>query len=450
MTLFSGGPIVHNNNTEINTYFFKEEIMRIFENSESRVRGYVRSFPVIFKSAKGAYMVDEMDKTYVDFFAGAGTLNYGHNNERITQAMIEYLQSDGILHGLDMATIAKQKFMQKFYDTILDPRNLEYKMQFTGPTGTNAVETALKLARMVKGRSNIVAFTNGYHGLTMGALAVTGNNFYRDEAYISRSNVSFLPYDGYMGPDFNTLDLFRKLLIDNSSGLDLPAAVILETIQAEGGVNIASSNWLKGLAELCREFDILLIIDDIQVGNGRTGDFFSFEESGIKPDMITLSKAIGAGLPLALLLMRPDLDQWKPGEHTGTFRGNNLAFIASHQALHYWDNPELSEAVKYKGAVMEKELLEIAKKYPELNAEVRGRGMIWGLEIPERGLCSRISETCFENGLVIELAGADDQVVKFLPPLIIDKETLLKGIGIVEQSIKTILEEKNANRTGEF
>jgi diaminobutyrate-2-oxoglutarate transaminase len=424
--------------------------MRIFENIESRVRGYVRSFPVIFKSAKGAYLIDEMDKTYIDFFAGAGTLNYGHNNDQISQAMIQYLQSDGILHGLDMATIAKQKFMQKFCDTILEPRNMEYKMQFTGPTGTNAVETAIKLARMVKGRSNIVSFTNGYHGLTMGSLAVTGNNFYRDEAYISRSNVSFLPYDGYLGPDFNTLDFFRKLLIDNSSGLDLPAAVILETIQAEGGVNVASNTWLRELALLCHEFDILLIIDDIQVGNGRTGDFFSFEEAGIKPDIITLSKAIGGGLPLALLLIRPDLDQWKPGEHTGTFRGNNLAFVASREALHYWDNIQLSESVKYKGAVIEKELLGIAKTYPELNAEIRGRGMIWGLEIQERGLCSQISETCFENGLVIELAGADDQVIKFLPPLIIDEETLLKGIGIVEQSIKTILQKKKENLVGEL
>ncbi len=424
--------------------------MRIFEKVESRVRGYVRSFPVIFKSAKGSVMVDEMDREYIDFFAGAGTLNYGHNNEAISRAMIDYLKSDGVLHGLDMATIAKQRFMQKFCDTILGPRNLEYKIQFTGPTGTNAVETAIKLARMVKKRSNIVAFTNGYHGLTMGALAVTGNNFYRDEAYISRSNVSFLPYDGYLGPEFNTLDLFRKLLTDNSSGLDLPAAVILETIQAEGGVNIASSAWLRELAQLCHEFDILLIVDDIQVGNGRSGDFFSFEEAGIKPDIVTLSKAIGAGLPLALLLMRPDLDQWKPGEHTGTFRGNNLAFVASREALQYWDTNELSEAVKYKGAVMEKELAAIVARYPELNAAVRGRGMIWGLELPERGLASQVSETCFENGLVIELAGADDQVVKFLPALTIDEETLLKGIGIVDRAIAAILAAKREKLTAEY
>lgn len=424
--------------------------MRIFEKMESQVRGYIRSFPVIFKSAKGSIMVDEMDNEYIDFFAGAGTLNYGQNNPRISKALIEYLQSDGVVHGLDMATIAKKNFLQKFNDTILEPRNLEYKIQFTGPTGTNSVETALKLARMVKKRSNIVCFTNGYHGLTMGALAITGNNFYRDEAYISRSNVSFLPYEGYLGPDFNTIEYFRKLLEDNSSGLDLPAAVILETIQAEGGVNIASSKWLKELAGLCYEFDILLIVDDIQVGNGRSGDFFSFEEAGIKPDIITQSKAIGGGLPLAFILMRPDLDQWKPGEHTGTFRGNNLAFVASCQALSYWDNIDLSDAVKYKGEIIEKKLLAIAEKYPELKAEVRGRGMIYGLEIPEHGLASKVSEKCFENGLVIELSGADDQVVKFLPALTIDEETLLRGIAIVDKSIETILKEKKEKLTGGY
>lgn len=422
--------------------------MRIFEQLESRVRGYVRSFPVIFESAEGATMTDESGRQYIDFFAGAGTLNYGHNNERISQALIEYINRKGPFHSLDMATTAKKRFLNKFRETILTPRNLEYKVQFTGPTGTNAVETALKLARMVKGRSNVVAFTNAYHGLTMGSLAITGNNFYRDEAYISRSNVSFMPYDGYFGPDFNTIVYLRKMIDDNSSGLDLPAAVILETIQAEGGVNIASPEWLRDLAQLCHEYDILLIVDDIQVGNGRTGDFFSFEESGIKPDIVTLSKAIGGGLPMALLLFRQDLDQWKPGEHTGTFRGNNLAFVASFESLHYWDNMDLSNAVRYKSDIMKQALSGIVEKFPELNASVRGRGMIFGLDIPERGFCSEISERCFENGLIIELAGADDQVVKFLPPLVIDEETLVKGLVIVEQSIAELVEEKKEKLKG--
>ena len=339
--------------------------MRIFEEMESEVRGYVRAFPVIFDTAEGSLLYDEQGNRYIDFFAGAGTLNYGHSNPLIKKALIEYLQRDGIVHGLDKATVAKRAFLQKLRDTILTPRNLSFKVQFTGPTGTNAVETALKLARMVKRRSNIISFTDGYHGMTMGSLAVTGNYFYRDESYGARNNVAFMPYDGYFGPDVNTIDYLRRYLEDPSSGVDLPAAVIVETVQGEGGINVASVEWLQQLESLCRELDILLIIDDIQVGNGRTGTFFSFERAGIHPDMVTFSKSIGGGLPLAMLLLRPELDQWQPGEHTGTFRGNNLGFVAATEGLAYWDNQDLAEAVVYKGEILRAELERIAVDSPQ-------------------------------------------------------------------------------------
>lgn len=423
--------------------------MRIFEQLESEVRSYVRSFPVIFDTAEGSFLFDEQGNRYIDFFSGAGTLNYGHNNPVISNALIEYLQRNGIVHGLDKATSAKKRFLQKFYDTVLAPRNLEYKIQFTGPTGTNAVESALKLARMVKGRSNVIAFTNAFHGLTMGALAVTGNNFYRDEFFGMRSNVDHMPYDGYFGPDVNTIEYLRRFLEDKSSGIDLPAAIIVETVQGEGGIHVASVEWLQQLEQLCHEFDILLIVDDIQVGNGRTGTFFSFERAGIKPDMVTLSKSIGGGLPLALLLMRPELDQWKPGEHTGTFRGNNLAFVASTEALAYWDNEDLAESVKYKGQIMEQELTKIRDKYPQLEADVRGVGMVWGLEIKKLGFAGEVSKAAFESGLVIELSGAEDQVIKFLPSLVIDEDTLREGIGIIDKAIGELLERKQEMRTGD-
>ncbi len=424
--------------------------MRIFEEMESEVRGYVRAFPAVFDKAQGAFIYDEQDNKYIDFFAGAGTLNYGHNNPLISNALIEYLQHGGIVHSLDKATVAKKSFLQKFRDTILAPRNLEYKVQFTGPTGTNAVETALKLARMVKRRSNVIAFTNGYHGLTMGALAVTGNDFYRDESYGARNNADSVPFDGYLGPDVNTIEYLQKFLSDKSSGMDLPAAIIVETVQGEGGINVASSAWLRQLEQLCHDFDILLIIDDIQMGNGRTGSFFSFEEAGIKPDMVTVSKSIGGGLPMALLLMRPELDQWQPGEHTGTFRGNNLAFVAATQALSYWDNDDFAEAIKYKGQIMEEELGKIVEKYSDqVDVELRGRGMVWGLDFDRPGFASEISAEAFANKLVIELAGSDDNVVKFLPALIIEEETLRQGMAIIDQVIGDLLKQKRAMMTGD-
>lgn len=424
--------------------------MRIFEEMESEVRGYVRAFPAVFDTAKGAFLYDEQGNEYIDFFAGAGTLNYGHNNPLISEALIEYLQRDGIVHALDKATVAKKNFLQKFRDTILGPRNLDYKVQFTGPTGTNAVETALKLARMVKRRSNVIAFTNGYHGLTMGALAVTGNDFYRDESYGARNNADSVPFDGYLGPEVNTVDYLRKFLEDGSSGVDLPAAIIVETLQGEGGINVASAKWLRDLEQLCRDLDILLIIDDIQMGNGRTGTFFSFEEAGIKPDMVTLSKSIGGGLPMAILLMRPELDQWQPGEHTGTFRGNNLAFVAATQALSYWDNDDFAESIKYKGQIMQEELSKIVEKYNEqLDIELRGRGMVWGLDIDRSGFAAEVSAEAFANKLVIELAGADDSVVKFLPSLVIEEETLRNGIAIIDKAIGDLLSQKEAAKKGD-
>lgn len=410
--------------------------MQIFERVESQVRSYIRAFPTVFAKSKGAMLYDESGKAYIDFFAGAGTLNYGHNNDAITAAMIDYLQNDGVVHALDMGTSAKKHFLQTFTDTILAPRKLNYKIQFTGPTGTNCVETALKLARRVQGRSNIVSFTNGFHGLTMGSTAITGNKHYRHESYINRANVSFMPYDGYLGPEVNTIDYLRKSLEDNSSGLDLPAAVIVETIQAEGGVNVASFEWLRQLEQVCRDFDILMIIDDIQVGNGRSGDFFSFEAAGLSPDMVTLSKSIGGGLPMAILLLKPELDQWTPGEHTGTFRGNNLAFVASTAALStYWQTDEFSQSVKHKSSILKDELEKTAQEFPSLQANVRGRGLIYGLEIPADGFAKKVSQHAFERGLVIELSGARSQVVKYLPPLTIDEPTLHKGIDIVNEAI---------------
>ena len=426
--------------------------MRIFENLESEVRGYIRSFPTIFKKAKGATLTDEQGVEYIDFFAGAGTLNYGHNNEHISKALIEYLQEDGIVHGLDMATTAKKEFLQTFESLILKPRNLEYKLQFTGPTGTNAVETALKLARLVKGRSNVIAFTNGYHGLSQGSLAVTGNNEYRDESYISRTNATFMPFDGYFG-DMNTLTYFRKFLEDGSSGVDLPAAVILETIQGEGGINVASKEWLQELEAICREFDILLIIDDIQVGNGRSGEFFSFEFAGINPDMVTLSKSIGGGLPMALLLFKPHLDQWKPGEHTGTFRGNNLAFVASKVSLdHYWQNDNISKAVFYKEKILKEALEKIAAKYKDdYEIEVRGRGLAYGFEIKnDKSMASDISAYAFQEGLIVETCGSESQVVKFLPPLLIDEELLVEGLKRFENAVDRLIIERKNNLKGEF
>ncbi len=415
--------------------------MKIFQQRESEVRSYCRSFPAVFEHARGPFIYDDQGKEYIDFFSGAGTLNYGHNNPIMKQAIIEYLQSDGVVHSLDMATTAKRRLLEHFELYILKPRELDYKVQFTNPTGTNTVEAALKLARIVKKRSNLIAFTNGFHGLTSGALSVTGNAFYRNDAFVNRANVTFMPFDGYFGESVNTIEYIRKLIEDESSGVDMPAAVIVETIQSEGGVYIAGAQWLRELEQLCREFDILLIVDDIQVGCGRTGRFFSFEESGIYPDMVALSKSIGGfGLPMSLLLIRPELDLWKPGEHTGTFRGNNLSFVAAAEAIRcYWETNDFTESIDKKSKLLSKMLRGIQQRYTELEMQIRGSGMIYGLEIKAPGFTKTVATEAFQQGVIIETCGSRDSVMKFLPPLIIDDKVLTDGVEVISQSIQKVL-----------
>lgn len=415
--------------------------LKTFERLESEVRGYSRSFPTVFERARGALLFDEEDRRYIDFLSGAGTLNYGHNNLYIKKKIVDYILADGLVHGLDMATCAKRQFLETFESAILEPRGLRYRIQFPGPTGTNAVEAALKLARKVTGRANVISFTNGFHGVSLGSLAATGSTFFREGAGVALNHITFMPYDGYLGEGVDTLEYFRRFLVDQSSGLDQPAAVIVETVQGEGGVNTASAAWLRGLKSLCREFEILLIVDDIQVGCGRTGTFFSFEEAGLAPDMVTLSKSLGAyGLPLSALLIRPELDQWKPGEHSGTFRGNNLALVAATEALdRYWRDQRFSQEIRAKARLLRQRLEELSENYPEA-VSVRGRGLIQGLAcaVPEHA--RRISQAAFEKGLVIETSGSAGQVVKLLPPLVIEEEVLSEGLEILAESVVAVLE----------
>lgn len=414
--------------------------MKIFDEIESEVQSYALFFPRVFHKAQGEFIYDEDDNQYLDFLAGAGTLNYGHNHPVFKKKLLQYIQEDGITHGLDMHTKAKREFLDTFNEKILKPRGLDYVMQFTGPTGTNAVEAALKLARNVTGRENIIAFTNAFHGVSLGSLAATGNSYHRGAAGVSLSGTFRMPYDGYLGDDIDTTAYLDKVLLDSSSGIDLPAAVIVETVQGEGGINAASFEWLRNLESVCRKHDILLIIDDIQAGCGRTGTYFSFEEAGIKPDIITLSKSLsGYGIPFAVVLIKPELDQWKPGEHTGTFRGNNFAFVTAKAAIDlYWTDDKFSKEIQRKGQYAAQRLDEIADNYGEGNFTSCGRGMFLGINCVNGDIAGKITHNCFQNGLMIETSGADDQVVKFLCPLIISDENLKKGIDIIEQAVKEV------------
>jgi diaminobutyrate-2-oxoglutarate transaminase len=420
--------------------------MQTIQQHESRVRSYCRSWPTTFVTARGATLTDTGGHRYIDFFAGAGALNYGHNDPAMRDALVDYLTGDGIVHGLDMATVAKERFLEAFHERVLAPRNLDYLVQFPGPTGTNSVEAALKLARKVKGRDGIAGFTNGFHGMTLGALAVTGNAMKREGAGVPLTNTVNLPFEGFHGDEVDTIDLIERSIDEGGSGVDLPAAVIVETVQAEGGIHAASMEWLRRLRSVCDELDMLLIVDDIQAGCGRTGAFFSFEEAGIEPDIVCLSKSIsGFGLPMALTLIRPEHDVWLPGEHNGTFRGNNAAFVTGAVALErYWSDDALATETARKADLVRERLEMIADAHPGFFDEVRGRGLIAGLHSPVPEVASAVTTRAFELGLLIETAGPDGEVTKLLPPLTIGDDLLDRGLTTLEKAVEDTVDREGA------
>lgn len=400
-----------------------------FTRHESDIRSYCRKFPSVYVSASSATIIDEDGREYIDFLSGAGALNYGHNAEPIKRAVVDYLCKDGILHALDLHTAAKRDFINTFYETVLRPRRLDYKLAFPGPTGANAVELAVKFARQVTKRESIVAFTNAYHGVSLGSLALTGNRSKRAAAGICLPGVARLPYDGYLGEGIDTAALFEQVLDDDGSGVDMPAAVIVETVQAEGGLNSCSGRWLQRIWETARHRGIVTIVDEIQVGCGRTGTFFSFEGTGIQPDIICLSKSLsGIGQPFSLVLVKPELDCLAPGAHNGTFRGNNLAFVGARAALQYWSDPLFQQHLEDLCGVLRDRFDAIAGQFSELQTRVVGRGAILGLTWPDAEMAQRVSAAAFRRGLIIETCGARDQVLKALPPLTIREDELNSGL----------------------
>jgi diaminobutyrate-2-oxoglutarate transaminase len=310
-------------------------------------------------------------------------------------------------------------------------------MQFVGPTGTNAVEAALKIARKATGRSNVIYFTNGFHGVSMGALAVTGNMYLRNAAGVPLANTTAMPFDGYFGEGVDTIAHLEKVLSDPSGGMDTPAAVILETVQGEGGLNVARFDWLKRLEALCNKRGIVLIVDDIQAGVGRTGTFFSFEPAGIKPDIITLSKSLsGYGLPLALVVLKRSLDVWKPGEHNGTFRGNNHAFVTATAALeHYWRTDAFAEDVRAKGEHLRAQLQAMVDCFSPHLVDVRGRGMMIGVRCADPKRAAAITAKAYEYGLIIERAGPEDEVIKCMMPLTTSYDELDEALEILNHAM---------------
>ncbi|WP_349369285.1 aspartate aminotransferase family protein [Salinarimonas sp.] len=408
----------------------------VYERLESAVRSYCRACPAEFDRASGSYLFDVSGRAYLDFIAGCGALNYGHNEPSMKAALLDYVAGDGVSMTLDFHSRAKTEFLRAFDRCVLRPRGLDYRLQFTGPTGSNAVEAALKLARKKTGRSRVVAFTNGFHGVSLGALAATGNGHHRGAFESQLHDVHRAAYDGYLGPDLDTAEMLDRMLSDPSGGIGPIAAVLFEPIQGEGGLNCASPEWAQRVCAVARRHGALVIVDEIQSGCGRSGDFFAFEGLGIEPDVVTLAKSLsGAGLPMSMVLLAPELDAWSPGEHNGTFRGNAHAFVTARAALEtFWSDDAFASDVRRKAAVLRRRLDVLAA---ETGGRVKGRGLMSGLDVGDGDVAQAIRAGCLEEGLLLELCGPHDEVVKLLVPLTIADADLDRGLSILESVVRT-------------
>ena len=423
---------MHSNVTETPT---------IFDRRESAARSYCRSMPAVFVSASGSELTDVEGRSWIDFLAGCSSLNYGHNDPDMKAALIEHIAGNGIAHGLDLHTDAKGAFLTAFEDHILKPRGMDHRVMFSGPTGANAVEAAMKIARKATGRTNIIAFTNGFHGVTMGALAATGNSYNRGAAGMTLNGVTRMPYDGYFAGSIDTADFLEVMLADRSGGIDAPAAIILETVQGEGGLNVASSKWVKRIADIAKQHGALLIVDDIQAGCGRCGTFFSFEKMGVTPDIVTMAKSVsGFGLPMAMVLVRPEHDVFGPAEHNGTFRGNTHAFVTAQVAIKkFWANDDFQKELADKAMLIHDALADLAAIVPV--GRLKGRGLMQGVDVGSGELAADICARAYEKGLVIETSGNEGQVVKVLAPLTTPVETFRKGFDILMEAAREIIEQ---------
>ncbi len=414
---------------------------------ESNARSYPRRIPLALKRAKGIHVEDVEGRRFIDCLAGAGTLALGHNHPVIVEAIQQVLADELPLHTLDLTTPVKDQFVQDLFGLLPGELSAQAKIQFCGPTGTDAVEAALKLVRTATGRSTVLSFQGGYHGMSQGALSLMGSlGPKKPLGALLGNGVHFMPYPydyrcpfgqgGAQGVKTN-LHYLENLLNDPEGGVQLPAAVIVEAVQGEGGMIPADLDWLRGLRRITEKAGVALIVDEIQSGFARTGKMFAFEHAGIIPDVVVMSKAIGGSLPLAVMVYRDWLDTWQPGAHAGTFRGNQMAMAAGSAVMRYLTEHNVAEHATAMGQRLVGHLCTLQRDFPQMG-DIRGRGLMLGVELVDpRGatdaqghppacgrLASLLQRECLKRGLIIELGGRHNSVVRFLPPLVITAEEI--------------------------
>ncbi len=427
---------------------------------ESSARTYPLKFSIAETKAKGCWVEDVEGNRYLDFLNGAGTLALGHNDDEVNQAMIDLIQSGAPLHALDMYTPVKDKFVETLFSILPKEFAKDAKVQFCSPSGSDAVEAALKLCKTATGRDTVVAFSGGYHGMSAGALALTGNCKAKNKVANLMPGVQFMPYPySYrcpmgLGGEEGTkacIAYFERFLNDPESGLTKPAAVIMEPIQGEGGVIPAPVEFLQAVRRITKKLDIPLILDEIQSGMGRSGKMFAFEHAGIIPDVILISKALGGTQPMSVMIYNKSLDKWESGAHTGTFRGNQLAMAAGVVVMKRLSEPGFLDEVTRKGQKMMDRLMKL-KDEVSIIGDVRGKGLMIGIELidpkgpkdimgkpePSAEVAINVQRLCFSNGLMMEKGGRNGAVMRCLCALTVSDEEIDQAMDIFEKVVKEV------------
>ncbi len=428
--------------------------------TESNARSYPRKFPIAINKAKGSWIEDVQGNSYLDFLCGAGTLALGHNDDEVNQAMVDLIQSGAPLHTLDLTTPTKDKFVETIFSLLPQELQTNGKIQFCSPSGTDAVDAAIKLCKTATGRSSVIAFGGGYHGMGHGALALTGNLNAKNRVSGLMSDVHFMPYPysyrcpfglgGEAGIDA-ACTYFENTLKDPESGITRPAAVILEPIQGEGGVIPAPVKFLQTVRRVTQELGIPMIVDEIQCGIGRSGKFFAFEHADITPDVILASKAIGGSQPMSVVIYHKDLDLWETGAHAGTFRGNQLAMAAGTVVMNRVSDKDFLLEVTAKGLLIEEKLLAL-KREISIIGDIRAKGLMIGVEFvdpngtidslgslpPSGTIAAKIQKECFDHHLIMEKGGRYGSVMRCLCALNVSYEDINLMLATFEQAIRKV------------
>jgi diaminobutyrate-2-oxoglutarate transaminase len=415
---------------------------------ESSVRTYPRGLPIAIKRGMGSYVEDLDGNVFIDFLTGAGAMPLGHSHPELVEAIAHQLPL--LTHGLDFPTEIRDEFISTQLSMLPETMRSHMRIEFCGPSGADAVDAALKLCKTATGRSDIIAFQGAFHGSSHVAMTVSGLVKQKERVAGRVPGIHFFPYPyplrcalgGGEASGKRCLEYLERSLRDPLGGIPRPAAVIVEMIQGEGGVISAPSDFVQGLRRVTRELEIPLIVDEVQTGGGRTGTWFAFEQHDIEPDVIVASKAIGGmGMPVAIVLHNARLDAFAPGAHTGTFRGNQLAFAAGVASARVMRRDGILDHVRDLGAYAMEMLQGFVRDY-EIVGEARGSGLMLGIELvqpltgePNTQAAIAVQRRAIERGLIVELGGRGDGVVRLLPPLNVSRETLEQALEILDSAL---------------